>query len=580
MEAGDVGGNENNEHIPPPRDGESGPDDTDVNYDAPWGEEDGMEFGRQEAQKAALRLAVDEQEQNTKVAQARMVPDLVERAKKLKRIGAIDFPEEKPVNSGGVTVMQPLNSHPNYWEVFRALFGEEVPGRPHYDTFFGAPVDQDSKEIDGRYSFVELTMALSNAGLKGLKAQDVCTALIAYTKATQRNSLQDRIKEKLPEWDGVERMGVELIDLFECFDTPLNRDFGKYFWLSLYSRMMYPGAYAPMALALFGAQGAGKTYMSKLICEEVLGNPMADSIPLDLADGSKEFIRKITGKSVIANAGEMTGFGRGDLNKIKDFMTRTSDPFDQKYEKVVTQPRQWIIVMDGNKYEGTQRDETGNRRIYPMFCGQLPDEDGKHKWQMNFKVGYDGFRERFWQIMAECKAWLESHNHGMAIMSDSEFMQHIGYRQFVDGVMRQVQEFSRKEMENGSGVVGDPVLDVHLIPAIYLCHKRGMLKYRASGHFGSGDYIKATDLSKVLRELSGERTNEDRLKQRMAALGAPFTGGGGKNKKAFDGGSGAFFWKDQPEGTAMTLFEDEYGSADKALNDDVESVNAENNGGF
>ncbi|AMR79631.1 hypothetical protein A2G96_18805 [Cupriavidus nantongensis] len=530
--------------------------------------------------QAVLRLAENKARADEMIAQARKEPDLKKRAKALVALQAINFPEVKAMANGYAT--QPLHSHPNYWAVFSALFGDELPARPHFDSFRGQSIIADSsndneiKVINGNYSVVELTMAMSATGLTGLKAPEVRAALLEYTKGAERNSLQERIKEKMPEWDGVERMNVELINLFKCFDTPLNRDFGRYFWLSLYSRMMYPGAFAPMVLSLFGAQGSGKSYMSKLICEEVTGNPRVEPTDVDMSENGKEFIRKITGTSVIANIGEMVGMARGDLNKIKTFVTRTADTLDHKYAAPIQQPRQWVIVLDGNKYEGLQRDDTGNRRFYPIFCGQLQDENGQHKWDLNFKVNYEGFRERFWQIMAECKAWIESHDEGVGMMKDSDFLQHIGYRKFVDSVIVQVQEFSREEMARGSGVIADPVLDTYLIPAIAECNRQGKLKYRKGGKFGSGDFIKSADLIRVLAAMTREVPKEERLKPRMAALGAPFTNGPG----GFIDGCGAYFWKDQPKGTALKLIESDHDGQDEDHNTDYEGIAADNRGGF
>ncbi|WLW40914.1 hypothetical protein GNAINCEL_00132 [Serratia phage KKP 3709] len=129
-------------------------------------------------------------------------------------------------------------------------------------------------------------------------------------------------------------------------------------------------------------------------------------------------MRKITGKSIIANVGEMVGFKKADINRIKDFVTQATDEFDFKFEDSITKPRQWITIMDGNSYDGLQRDDTGNRRFYPMFVGQVPDENGQPTWlgkpetsvhHEQFSVDYTGFEEKIWLIMGECRAWMKEH---------------------------------------------------------------------------------------------------------------------------------------------------------------------------
>lgn len=438
-----------------------GQNDPGVGDDLPWEgfpeEHDesagSLEAGQVEARKATLRLAENAAQGDEAVRQARMEPDLVKRAKAMVRLGAINFPEEKPVNSGGMVVMQPLLSDVNLWSVFDALFGTALPDRPHFDTFRGRSIGYDGVPLDANTPIKDLTLALSVAGLKGLKAGNVRESYKTWINDERMNDLEARFSARVPEWDGQERLETFLMDLFQPFDTPLNREFGQYFWLSLYNRIIDPGCFAPMVLSLFGGQNAGKSYMSKLICQEVIG-PDSNAVALDLASiGNGTFLRSITGNSVIANIGEMNGFNRGDLNKIKAFITTDSEMMDYKYEAHVMQKRQWIIVMDGNKYEGLQRDDSGNRRFYPMFCGQLPDVMGQPAWQSDFNADFTRFGERFWLVMAECRAWMDRNGER-------------GYQKFVDGVVKKVKEFSEYEMKHDRGTVRDDVLEMFLVPVM------------------------------------------------------------------------------------------------------------------
>ncbi|HFK2227009.1 TPA: hypothetical protein ACGXEK_005856, partial [Pseudomonas aeruginosa] len=136
--------------------------------------------------------------------------------------------------------------------------------------------------------------------------------------------------------------------------------------------------------------------------------------------------------------------------------------FDQKFEPGETIKRQWITIMDGNGYDGLQRDDSGNRRFYPMFVAQLPDEDGKPNWvkpgdgNEPFKVDFTDFGRKFWQAMAECRAWIEEHGVD-------------GYLNMVSEANREVQNFSISEMENARGVVRDDTIDMYLINVLISC---------------------------------------------------------------------------------------------------------------
>lgn len=491
--------------------------DSDIDADTvdfkPWEATDagfGDEFkaAEGESRKATLRLADDAATGEVAVRQARQDPDLVKRAKALHRLNAFGLPEEKPVNSGGMVVMQPLVSDLNFWAVYDALFGSELPSRPHFDTFSGTPKDHNGKTLDDRTPIMEMTKAVKAANLTGIRAADVRRTYRDWILDKRMNDLEHRFNTRIPDWDGEFRLETLLIDLFKPFDTPLNRAFGRYFWLSVYCRVTYPGCFAPMVLSLFGAQNAGKSWMSTLICREATGDRNANSVLLNLGKDRNSFLRAMTGNSIIANIGEMTGFSKGDLNDIKDFITRTSDMMDQKYEKHINQARQWVCVMDGNKYEGLQRDDTGNRRFYPMFVGQLTDENGQPRWDPSFKVDYTGFADKFWQAMAECRAWLDE-NGGLD-----------GYDDFVREVIEMVKEFNDNERRMDRGTVHDPELDNAFLPGLLACEMR-YISRRAKNKGRKGVLVDFNELLGNVTKLftTTKAPHNNHIEPKLSALG-------------------------------------------------------------
>lgn len=443
------------------------------------------------AQRAAMREADEKVANFVRHGSA----DLVTRAKALFSHDAFGFPSHglKKVRDGDRFVTQAKPTDENIFIVLNVLFDEEE--MPHNNEFIGRLVDHEGKVIDKSYHVVDWVTVFAAAGIHDLTARRVRECLVEFAMKRSYNDLIVRLSKLIPDWDGVPRMRNKLISLFDCNDTPLNQDFGEYFWLALYARMMMPGELAPMVLSLFGVQNCGKSYFGKRLCQIITGNEGADSTQLNLDAQPIDFLREITGQSVIASVGEMTGFGRGDLNRIKDFITRTSDKMHYKFEAHFTQLRQWITIMDGNKYEGLQRDPTGNRRFYPMFCGQLPDQDGQPRWSETFKADFTNFEEDVWQLLAEAKDWFDREGVN-------------NYKKLVDDVSNKVKKFSQYEMDNMRGTAANSVMAqnfTHVLREALDCteakdYKSKNSRYYAGGKCAPGVAVSSALLGQIYRE--------------------------------------------------------------------------------
>lgn len=384
-------------------------------------------------------------------------PDIVKRAKELFTAGFFEF---KDVKYGRMGEVQVKLSDTNISCFLDVMFGDGDLPRPHFNEFVGRIVDHRGEIIDDHYPVLDWIEACRVAGLREMPLKKMRENLREWSLARRWNDLIERVEKMIPEWDGVTRMSEYLGKLFEPIDTDLNKKFSKYFWLSLYARVMMPGAFAPMVLSLFGVQNCGKSYFGKRLSQIITGDPEADSVQLDLGSDKTNFLREITGTSVVASVGEMTGFTRGDLNKIKDFVTRTTDKMHYKFEGHIEQPRQWVTIMDGNKYEGLQRDETGNRRFYPIFCGELQMEHGQRRWKDDFAKGPTIASEQFesdvWQLLAEAASWFDANGLDE-------------YRKFVDEVSKDVRVFSADEMRRESGTIDDELVSPYIDQALMLC---------------------------------------------------------------------------------------------------------------
>ncbi|WP_080416745.1 VapE domain-containing protein [Burkholderia ubonensis] len=455
---------------------------------------DGEEL--QKAKKAVAesraRRAAAAAEEEEMAAKVRKDPDIVKRAAGMAM--HIQFKDFKKVRQGDIYIQQPLMTDENKKVVLDALFKDEKEA-PHHDLFRGRVVDHRDELIDDHYSVSRWIEAFSAAGLKGVSWRAAREALREWALGERRNDLILRLQGSIPNWDRKERIRSHLIEFFECRDTDLNRDFSEYFWLSLYCRVMMPGSLAPMVLSIFGAQGCGKSLFQKRLAQIITGKLDADAIQLNLDGDRLDFLRNITGNSVIASVGEMTGFTRGDLNKIKDFITRQNDQLHYKFEGTFTQMRQWITILDGNKYEGLQRDDSGNRRFYPVFCGQIEDEANKPRWREDFKVSeekWKAFEGEVWQMLAEAQNWILK--KGVS-----------AYEQIVRRVEKQVKEFSDDQMNKESGTVSDDIV-VPYIDAALREVDLTLVKAKDGAEYVA---VRKSDIESKLNEIARRRVTDE-----------------------------------------------------------------------
>jgi len=165
-------------------------------------------------------------------------------------------------------------------------------------------------------------------------------------------------------WDGVARLERWTIAYLGADDTQLNRAFGARWMISAVARIMQPGAKADHMLILEGPQGAKKSSAIKTLAG-------ADWFTDEIAEiGSKDAAQQMRGIWIIEIA-ELDAISRAEVSRIKAFLTRTTDRYRPPYERyIVTVPRQCVFAGSVNP-ETYLRDETGNRRFWPVRCGSI-----------------------------------------------------------------------------------------------------------------------------------------------------------------------------------------------------------------
>jgi predicted P-loop ATPase len=165
-------------------------------------------------------------------------------------------------------------------------------------------------------------------------------------------------------WDGMPRLERWVMVYLGADDTPLNRAIGSRWMISGVARIMQPGCKVDHMLILEGPQGSKKSSAIKTLAG-------AEWFTDEIAEiGSKDAAQQMRGIWIIEIA-ELDAISRAEVSRIKAFLTRTTDRYRPPYERyIVTVPRQCVFAGSVNP-ETYLRDETGNRRFWPVRCGSI-----------------------------------------------------------------------------------------------------------------------------------------------------------------------------------------------------------------
>ena len=154
-------------------------------------------------------------------------------------------------------------------------------------------------------------------------------------------------------------------ELLPLEDSPHNKALarwaGRYLFLGIVQRTKEPGCKLDEILILHGAQGIGKS----AVCSSVIPPDFRRQCFTDrlvLTSSQRETAESLQGV-VLAEASEMTGMSRADIEKVKSTLTTTQDYVRLAYRKnAETMYRRCIIVGTSN-IDCLPNDPTGNRRF-------------------------------------------------------------------------------------------------------------------------------------------------------------------------------------------------------------------------
>jgi putative DNA primase/helicase len=235
----------------------------------------------------------------------------------------------------------------------------------------------------------------------------ICEAILMVAKRSAFNALQDYLNG-LEDDSGEEALDTWLVDFFGAPDTPYTRAVGAKWLIAAVARAYDPGCKVDTVLILEGKQGLKKSRVLEQLC------PRLDWFTDGLSDfGSKAQAEEVEGKWIV-ELGELKGFGK-ELEQIKAFVTRRAENYRPAYARyAVHSPRKCVFAGTVNpNHAGYFRDETGNRRYWPVECTKQAPEMTP------------GMRDRLWaeakkRYLAGDKWWIEDEELQKAATEEQE----------------------------------------------------------------------------------------------------------------------------------------------------------------
>ena len=190
----------------------------------------------------------------------------------------------------------------------------------------------------------------------------VSRSVIAVAREVTVHPVRDYLNALV--WDGTPRLEDWTCRYLGAPDTAFAKSVGALWMISAVARIFQPGVKADHMLILEGPQGGRKSTALKILAGE---DWFTDELP-DL--GSKDAAMHMQGVWIIEIA-ELDAIGRAEVSRIKAFLTRTTDRYRPPYGRYTVEvPRQCVFAGTVNP-DTYLRDETGNRRFWPVRCGTI-----------------------------------------------------------------------------------------------------------------------------------------------------------------------------------------------------------------
>ena len=142
------------------------------------------------------------------------------------------------------------------------------------------------------------------------------------------------------------------------------KEVGRRFMVAAVARALQPGSKVDTMLVLEGAQGAGKSTAIQILAGDEW---FSDSLP---NVGTKDASDHVRGKWMI-EIGELAAMGRTEVEVTKVFISRREERYRRAYDRSETKYKRACVFVGTTNQDTYLRDETGNRRFWPVRVGKI-----------------------------------------------------------------------------------------------------------------------------------------------------------------------------------------------------------------
>lgn len=272
------------------------------------------------------------------------------------------------------------------------------------DTPFGAQPFTDGMASEEQCWIQENLLPMVSKGI----VDDSLRALPDQPK-WQRNLLI----ESLSPWDGKPRLETMFIDGWGATDSDYVRAVGRNWLTSAMARANEPGCKVDTVLVLIGDQGIGKSQSLALI-----GGPYYVETHSQTHD--KDFLMALH-RGWLIDMAELGSMNHNIVEQVKGIISTPSDSFRPPYGKSVVEMKRHSIICGTTNEDQFLRDPTGNRRFWPIECGDIDlDWIEKNRAQLYAEAQHRYISKEKWWIMpasaaAYQQARMETHPWDMQL---------------------------------------------------------------------------------------------------------------------------------------------------------------------
>ena len=242
-----------------------------------------------------------------------------------------------------------------------------VPGTKTPEaTFRPRPLGDDD--------FVHALSWFNRNGFPRAKKEIIVDCIEAVAKETVLSPIRHYLEEleEKGTWDQTKRLPRLFQQYFGTVedagapdtDTEYLAAIAVKFMIAAVARMMNPGCKVDTMLVLEGAQGVGKSSAARILAGAAY---FSDNLPsLNTKDASDH----IRGNWII-ELGELSAMQKSEIESTKAFISRQEEKFRPAYRrKEIVYKRRCVFIGTTNQ-DTYLRDETGNRRFWPVAVGKI-----------------------------------------------------------------------------------------------------------------------------------------------------------------------------------------------------------------